>query len=192
MNEDHAWLRARRGFHDLVHPCPAKLALPQDDSHESQEPTTMSSTDHDIKVLNNLIETTIDSAEGYGEAAKDSENTRYAAAFQQRAAERRQVAQRLQQQVRSLGGTPEDDGSVLAKAHRMFVELRAKMSSKDDTAIVDEVERGEDHIKAKYESALKDNDVTAGTRSLINEAYVSVKSGHDQMRDLKHALHGTH
>jgi len=63
------------------------------------------------------------------------------------------------------------------------------MSSKDDTAIVDEVERGEDHIKAKYEDAMKDNDVTAGTRSLINEAYVSVKAGHDQMRDLKHALH---
>ncbi|MDR6936972.1 MULTISPECIES: PA2169 family four-helix-bundle protein [unclassified Luteibacter] len=150
-----------------------------------------SSTEHDIKVLNNLIETTIDSAEGYGEAAKDAENTRYAATFQSRAAERRQVTQKLQQQVRALGGNPEDDGTVLAKAHRMFVELRAKMSSKDDTAIVDEVERGEDHIKAKYEDALKDTDVTAGTRSLINEAYVSVKSGHDQMRDLKHALHGT-
>ena len=148
-----------------------------------------SSTEHDIKVLNTLIETTIDSAEGYGEAAKDAENTRYAAVFQQRAAERRQVAQRLQQQVRSLGGTPEDDGTILAKAHRMFVELRAKMSSKDDTAIVDEVERGEDHIKAKYEDALKDKDVSAGTLSAINQPYESVKTGHDQMRDLKHALH---
>ncbi|MDY1546717.1 PA2169 family four-helix-bundle protein [Luteibacter sahnii] len=148
-------------------------------------------TDHDIKVLNGLIETTIDSAEGYGEAAKDAHNTRYAAAFQQRASERRQVTQRLQQQVASLGGKPEDDGTVLAKAHRMFVELRAKISSKDDTVIVDEVERGEDHIKAKYEDALKDTDLSAGTRSLVQEAYTSVKSGHDQMRDLKHALHGT-
>jgi uncharacterized protein (TIGR02284 family) len=151
----------------------------------------MTSTDHDIKVLNSLIETTIDSAEGYGEAAKDADNVRYTAQFQARSSERREVTQRLQQQVRSLGGKPEDDGTVLAKAHRMFVELRAKMSSKDDTAIVDEVERGEDHIKAKYEDALKDTEVTAGTRSLINEAYVSVKAGHDQMRDLKHALHGT-
>jgi uncharacterized protein (TIGR02284 family) len=150
-----------------------------------------SSTEHDIKVLNSLIETTIDSAGGYGEAAKDAHNTRYAASFQSRAAERRQVAQRLQQQVRALGGDPEDDGTVLAKAHRMFVELRSKIGSKDDTAIVDEVERGEDHIKAKYEDALKDADVTAGTRTVINEAYVSVKSGHDQMRDLKHALHGS-
>jgi uncharacterized protein (TIGR02284 family) len=151
----------------------------------------MTSTDHDIKVLNSLIETTIDSAEGYGEAAKDAENTRYAATFQQRASERRQAAQSLQQHVRSLGGNPEDDGTVLAKAHRMFVELRAKMSSKDDTAIVDEVERGEDHIKHKYEDALKDTEITAGTRSAIEQAYVSVKTGHDQMRDLKHALHGT-
>ncbi|MET0254419.1 MAG: PA2169 family four-helix-bundle protein [Luteibacter sp.] len=151
----------------------------------------MTSTDHDIKVLNSLIETTIDSAEGYGEAAKDAENTRYAATFQQRASERRQAAQSLQQQVRSLGGTPEDDGTVLAKAHRMFVELRSKMSSKDDTAIVDEVERGEDHIKHKYEDALKDNEITGATRAAIEGAYVSVKTGHDQMRDLKHALHGT-
>lgn len=147
-------------------------------------------TDHDIKVLNGLIETTIDSAEGYGEAAKDAENTRYASLFQQRAAERRQVATRLQQQVSALGGKPEDDGTVLAKAHRMFVELRSKMSSKDDTAIVDEVERGEDHIKHKYEDAQKDTDVSPATKAVINEAYVSVKSGHDQMRDLKHALHG--
>lgn len=151
----------------------------------------MTSTDHDIKVLNSLIETTIDSAEGYGEAAKDAENTRYAATFQQRASERRQAAQSLQQQVRSLGGNPEDDGTVLAKAHRMFVELRSKMSSKDDTAIVDEVERGEDHIKHKYEDALKDTEITAATRSVIEKAFVSVKTGHDQMRDLKHALHGT-
>jgi uncharacterized protein (TIGR02284 family) len=151
----------------------------------------MTSNDNDIKVLNSLIETTIDSAEGYGDAAKEAENTRYAATFQQRAGERRQAAQSLQSQVRALGGNPEDDGTVLAKAHRMFLELRAKMSSKDDTAIVDEVERGEDHIKHKYEDALKDTEVSAASRAVIEKAYVSVKTGHDQMRDLKHALHGT-
>ena len=33
---------------------------------------------------------------------------------------------------------------------------------------------------------------TMTTRSAINEAYVSVKTGHDQMRDLKHSLHASH
>lgn len=145
-------------------------------------------TDHDVKVLNDLIETTIDSAEGYGEAAKDAESTRFAGTFASRAQERAQVTTQLQQQVRTLGGKPEDDGTVLAKAHRMFVGLRKSMSS-GDTAVVDEVERGEDHIKAKFEDALKDDELSPPTRSVIMQAYVSVKTGHDQMRDLKHALH---
>jgi uncharacterized protein (TIGR02284 family) len=148
----------------------------------------MSSNDHDIKILNGLIETTIDSAEGYTEAARDAENTRYAAIFQQRAGERRQVATRLQQQVSALGGKPEDEGTILASAHRMFVNLRKSMSS-GDTAIVDEVERGEDHIKHKFEDALKDDEVSPTTRTLVTETFTSVKAGHDQMRDLKKALH---
>jgi uncharacterized protein (TIGR02284 family) len=148
----------------------------------------MSSNDHDVKVLNSLIETTIDSADGYAEAAKDAKSVRFTSTFQARASERQQVASALQQQVRALGGKPDDDGTVLASAHRVFVNLRKSMSS-GDTAVVDEVERGEDHIKHKFEDAMKDDDVTAPTRSVINGAYASVKAGHDQMRDLKHAMH---
>lgn len=145
-------------------------------------------SDHDIKTLNSLIETTLDSADGYGEAAQDS--SRYSSVFQSRASERRAAAARLQQEVRALGGTPEEDGTVLAKAHRLFVNLRNSISS-GDTAVVDEVERGEDHIKAKFEEALADSGISVSTRSAIQEVYGSVKSGHDQMRDLKHSLHGT-
>ncbi|MEI7036834.1 PA2169 family four-helix-bundle protein [Fulvimonas yonginensis] len=145
---------------------------------------------HDIRVLNDLIETTIDSAHGYAEAAKDTASNRFGLTFQERANERRQVAARLQRHVQALGGTPEDDGSVLASAHRMFTNLRRKLG--DDVAVVDEVERGEDHIKHRFEDALEDADVTPPTRELIAEAYRSVKSGHDQMRDLKRAVHRTH
>lgn len=149
----------------------------------------MSESNHDIDVLNGLIETTIDSSEGYREAADDADSSNYRSTFQSRASERAQVASKLQQHVRVLGGTPDDDGTVLASAHRMFVNLRNAISS-GDTAVVDEVERGEDHIKAKFEDALKDNEVTPATRDVINQCYTSVKSGHDQMRDLKHSLHG--
>jgi uncharacterized protein (TIGR02284 family) len=58
----------------------------------------------------------------------------------------------------------------------------------DDKAIVSEVERGEDVIKAKYEAALEDKDLSPSTRGLITDCYTSVKQGHDQMRDLKHSL----
>jgi uncharacterized protein (TIGR02284 family) len=61
-------------------------------------------------------------------------------------------------------------------------------SSTKPKAVVDEVERGEDHIKAKFEIALKDTDLAPATRGIIRDAFTSVKAGHDQASALKHSL----
>jgi uncharacterized protein (TIGR02284 family) len=144
---------------------------------------------HDVKTLNSLIETTLDSAEGYAEAAKDAKSQSLISLFTQRSTERKQVASTLQQRVLLLGAEPEKDGTVLASAHRMFVNLRTTVTSNDNKAVVDEVERGEDHIKAKFEDAMKDKDVSPDTKAVITDVYTSVRNGHDQMRDIKHAFH---
>jgi uncharacterized protein (TIGR02284 family) len=90
--------------------------------------------------------------------------------------------------VARLGGNPEDDGTVLAGAHRMFLNLKSMMTGQDDKAIVNEVEAGEDHIKAKFEDALGDMKLSPAVRSVIESCYSSVKAGHDQMRDIKHSM----
>ncbi|PVM91912.1 PA2169 family four-helix-bundle protein [Caulobacter endophyticus] len=141
--------------------------------------------DH-IKLVNGLVEITIDSADGYEEAAKDAQSSRFKTLFQARAQERRGIVSDLQAEVRRLGGTPDDDGSILAAAHRVFLNVRDALT-KGDEAVVKTVEDGEDHIKAKYEKALGDVDIQPETRRAIEEAYAKVKAGHDQMRDIKHA-----
>ena len=148
----------------------------------------MADTSHDIHTLNSLIATTIDSVDGYQEAAKDSENSRFTPMFTSRARERRQVASDMQAEVTRLGGNPEDDGTILAGAHRAFVSLKSVVTGKDDKAIVNEVERGEDHIKAKFEDAMKDHELSPETKSAIGAAWGSVKAGHDEMRNLKHSM----
>lgn len=148
----------------------------------------MTQNSHDISILNSLIATTIDSADGYAEAAKDSDSGRFASIFTERAAERRSVMSMLQAEVVRLGGEPEDDGTMLAGAHRMFVNLKSVVTGQDDKAIVNEVERGEDHIKAKFEDAMADSKLSPTVLAVIRECYTSVKSGHDQMRDIKHAM----
>ncbi|HWI84876.1 MAG TPA: PA2169 family four-helix-bundle protein [Sphingomonas sp.] len=148
----------------------------------------MAGNDHDISTLNSLIATTIDSIEGYAASAEDAENGRYASLFTARADERRQVASLLQAEVRRLGGEPSEGGTALGGAHRLFVNLKAAVTGQDDQAVVNEVERGEDHIKAKFEDAIKDQELSAETRAVIEAGYRSVREGHDQMRDLKHSL----
>lgn len=146
------------------------------------------STDTDINVLNGLIKTTLDSMKGYEDAAKDAENPQFAEMFADFARDRSQVASDLQAQVRSLGGDPETDSSLLAAAHRSFMDLKQAITGKDDKAIIEEVERGEDFIKGKYETALTDGDLSAQVKAAITDAFASVKEGHDRMSQLKHSL----
>jgi uncharacterized protein (TIGR02284 family) len=145
-------------------------------------------SDHDISVLNGLIQTTLDSVKGFREAADDVDNSQYGATFAGFATDRSAVATLLQDQVRTLGGTPEDDTSFLASAHRGFMNLKEALTGNDDKAVVNEVERGEDHIKAKFEKALQDDKLLPATRSVIEQGYTSVRSGHDKARALKHSL----
>ncbi|MFM7027865.1 MAG: PA2169 family four-helix-bundle protein [Chakrabartia sp.] len=147
--------------------------------------------DHDIRVLNSLVMTTIDSVNGYREAATNSSNEQFRSIFAARADEREEIVRDLQAHVRELGGTPEDDGSALAGAHRFMLDVRDALTGRDDQAVIAEVERGEDHIKRKYEAALEDTDVSPHVRDLVQRSFRSVKEGHDQMRDLKHGVSGT-
>ena len=148
----------------------------------------MTDTSHDIRTLNGLIATTIDSVDGYRTSAEAVDSTRFAEQFTARASERSSVAEQLRAEVRKLGGNPEDDGTFLAGAHRGFVNLKSAVTDRDDRAIVNEVERGEDHIKAKFEDALKDENLSPATRGVIETCFGSIKSGHDEMSQLKHQL----
>jgi uncharacterized protein (TIGR02284 family) len=145
--------------------------------------------EHDVKVLNSLIETTIDSVDGYERAAREAKNPEFRRVFEERAFERRRVCDELRQEVARLGGEVEDDGSMLAKAHRSFLKVRDAIAGGDDKQVIDEVERGEDFIKSKYELAKRDDDLSIPARETVTRAYDSVKSGHDQMSALKHSLH---
>lgn len=147
--------------------------------------------DHDVRVINTLIATTIDSVNGYRAAATDASNEQFRSIFTARADERESVVQELQQHVRDLGGNPEDDGSALAGAHRFMMNIRDALTGRDDEAVIAEVERGEDHIKHKYEAALADTDLSPQCRDIVQRSFRSVKEGHDQMRDLKHGVTGS-
>ena len=145
-------------------------------------------TSHDISVLNSLIETTIDSVDGYRRSAQEATNSRFSAEFLERSNEREQVVSQLRDRVRQLGGNPEDDGSVLAAAHRAFLTLRDKVTGSDDKAVIAEVDHGESYLNGKWEAALNDEALSPETRSVILQGYDSVRSGRDQWRAVHESM----
>lgn len=141
-----------------------------------------------ITILNELIETTLDSVTGYEDSAENVDNDSLRETFRKRADERQKVASDLRSEVRRLGGDPEESGTFLGKAHQRFEDLKAAITGRDEKAIVNEVERGEDYLKAKFEKALESGDLTGESRQVVEQAYQSVRSGHDQMSQLKHGM----
>lgn len=143
---------------------------------------------HDVTVLNSLIETTIDSVDGYRHSAGEATSGTFTEMFRQRAQERQTVVERLRERVRELGGTPEDEGGLLAKAHRQFLSLRDAVTGRDDKAVVAEVDRGESYLNGKWEAALADKELSVETQRLISECYHSVRSGHDQWEQINKGI----
>jgi uncharacterized protein (TIGR02284 family) len=144
--------------------------------------------EHDIKTLNDLLVNIVDSVDGYRQAAKETGSSQYAEMFERRAMERDAIIRDLKATVLVLGGQPDDVGTVLASAKRKFVNLKGAMGKVDDKAIIDYVENLEDRVKAKYENALEDKELSPNVQADVQRGYLSVRSGHDEISHLKHSL----
>lgn len=139
-----------------------------------------------IKGLQEIIEINIDSSKGFETAAEKVENRDIAMYFR-RCGERRAVfAKELQQVVLQNGQEPESSGSLAGGAHRWWLSLRGTVQNGDEHGILAEAERGEDSIKHRYESVLKD---TAGSplNAELQRQYASIKQDHDTIRDMRDA-----
>ncbi|MCY7280255.1 MAG: PA2169 family four-helix-bundle protein [Sphingomonas bacterium] len=139
-------------------------------------------------ILKTLTSTLNDSVNGYRDAADNAEGSQFQQIFRDNADERARVAGELQSEVRRLGGTPDEDGTIMGKTHQAFLDLKAAVTGRDDKAIINEVERGEDYLKEKFEAALADDKLTGESREIVERAYQSVRKGHDQISQLKHGL----
>ena len=142
----------------------------------------------EISTLETLTTTLVDSINGYEDAAKDIDNSRFEKIFRERASERRQVVDDLRNEIRRLGGEPPDEGSFMGKTHQRWMDLKSAVTGGDEQRVINSVEAGEDYLKEKFETALESGDLTSESRQVVERVYQSVRSGHDQISQLKQGL----
>lgn len=139
-----------------------------------------------ISVLNDLIETCKDGEKGFMECAEDLRDPQLKTTMTQRARDCATGAAELQQLVRTLGGDPETTTSVAADLHRRWVDLKSMITGKDDEAILNECERGEDVAVKSYRKALE-KDLPGEVRLVVERQYQGVLRNHDQVKALRDA-----
>lgn len=149
--------------------------------------------DKAISCLNNLIETCRDGQNGFKEAADNVKNTELKSFFNQASLDRASFVGELQQEVRSLGGDPENSGSTGAALHRVWIDIKGTFTGKSDESILSECERGEDSAVESYREALKDESLPNNLHALIERQFTHIQRIHDQVkqwRDAKSATSG--
>ncbi len=145
-----------------------------------------------IDVLNDLIEYSKDGEKGFKSSAEDVRNPELKAFFVQRAGECASAAAELQSDVRRLGGDPEASTSISGDLHRGWVNLKSMVTGKDEEAVLNEVERGEDHALKAYKEAREKlvklgRSVSDPTYRLVEKQLQGVQRNHDQAKALRNA-----
>ena len=146
--------------------------------------TENAATSDVISTLNNLIETCKDGQNGFQTAAADVENSNLKSVFYEFGQQRAKFVGELQGLVRELGGDPENTGSVSATLHRGWINIKSVLTGKDEAAILNEAERGEDIAKDAYKKAVA-MPLPQNVLSVLQRQYAEVQSAHDTVRDLR-------
>lgn len=127
------------------------------------------------ETLTKLLTRVIDSADGYEQAASSAKSGVLKGVFEERAKMRRGFASELRTELKKLGKDADDDGSLLAAAHRVFLDLKTLVGGNDNERALEEVERGESDLIEHYEQALKDLPMHGTSRTIVQEQLACVR-----------------
>ncbi|MFC5696271.1 PA2169 family four-helix-bundle protein [Pseudomonas sp. GCM10022186] len=137
-----------------------------------------------IRTLNTLIETCKDGEAGFKACATDVERQDLQQLFLERSKECGSAASELQRSVLELGGKPQQGSSISGDLHRRWVDLKALVTGKDEAAVLDEAERGEDVARKHYAEALR-QPLPSEIRAMVQRQYEGVLRNHDEIRALR-------
>jgi len=140
--------------------------------------------------LNELIETLKDGQMGFGEAQKEATDPNLKLVFSEYSAQRASFVRELEGFVSKEGVLPEDSGSVAGSLHRGWINLKAKVSSREDTAILEECERGEDSAVATYKDAISAGEL-GQAESVVAGQLTKIRAAHDRIRSLRDSFDAT-
>jgi len=139
-----------------------------------------------ISTLNDLIECCKDGEQGFKTCAEDASglHPKLKAVLRERQLECAASASELQSLVRAQGGNPETHSTVSGSLHRGWLNIKTAIRGKDDEAVLNECERGEDAAVKNYRKALE-KDLPMNIRLIVERQFQGVLRNHDQIKVLR-------
>lgn len=140
-------------------------------------------TEETIVELNGLIHACKDGELGYTTAAADVRNTELETVLKDYASQRRQFARDLQAEVKRLGGTPDDSGTLGGTLLSGWMDVKSALTGDSAAPIIATRETGEESAAAAFQWAIN-LDLSGQTRSLVEKQCKSIRETHAHLKKL--------
>ena len=146
--------------------------------------------DDTMKVLNDLVQSSEDSKNGFVEAAHDATKPELKCFFQRRSGDCETAVAELQALVQSLGGAPNTVDKSAVAADRDWSKMKPVVGNVNLYTLA-EVEHAENRAEAAYVKALS-TVLPQSIRSVVQRQYNGAVRNHDHIRGLRNAyMEGT-
>ncbi len=139
-----------------------------------------------LEILEDLIEITRDGQEGFAQSAEHAESSELKQIFSNYSRQRGAIITDLQQLERQYGKPDVDTaGSVTGSLHRAWINIRTAVAARNDQAILEEAERGEDAAVEAFQDALSPQEgvLPENVNLTISRHLAQIKQAHDDVRD---------
>ena len=137
--------------------------------------------------LNELIEITRDGQTFYTDAVARVTNPHLKSVFRALIDVKTKMISALSEHVRARGLKPSTHGTLAGSFHKLYGDVRAKLSTQGDMTFVAQLEAAEDRLLTAFEQAASDAS-DPELRRIITRYLPKVRLCHDEMRNLKVAL----
>jgi uncharacterized protein (TIGR02284 family) len=129
-----------------------------------------------VDTLNAMIAVAMDGAATLAKGVDIIKDPRIKSLLSELAAERESMVAELQDEVRALGGTPEDRGTAVGSAHRLYTEVKLALAPNDRRAVIEEMKRSEARVREKLQVLLADDMLLPPTvRAVIERHFEGVR-----------------
>jgi uncharacterized protein (TIGR02284 family) len=140
-----------------------------------------------IAVLNSLVSINNDRIEGYNKAQTETDDRDLKILFSHFAATSQNCKTELAEMIHDMGGEVAQSTDLTSQLHRIWMDIKGALTSKDRKSVLDSCEFGESSAVETYEKALTDDIeyLTTDQQTLVNGQRLLIKAHHDKIVTLR-------
>ncbi len=138
-----------------------------------------------VNVLQNIIEKNYDAEKGYKKSMEDAKNPALKNFLKQQALQRSTFATAIDKELRDLGATPKESGSMTGTLHRAWIDIKSSVAGNNDEAVLEEVIRGEKASVDEYEDVIKNNMLAPHINSVLQSQLREIQGTLNRVKTLE-------